>query len=239
MRAVLGQLRAALPEIVPSGDKEMVSMLRAVRHIQRYPATDTKRGRPARWRREDLLKVTTQLNDILERETASHISLSSFVDHYLRLLSFPADVLEALDSGQINLFEAEQLARITPQRLGKSAAQARRMRADLLTAHLHMKLSGERLRRRIAEILLPAPTETAPEPETPPEPDLEDFDPYDPTHLFWDQIKQLGFALREIKREDVDDEEVDELLRSVEPVLNVLAKIQRRRERKNIVQLKV
>jgi hypothetical protein len=27
---------------------------------------------------------------------------------------------------------------------------------------------------------------------------LEDFDPYDPTHLFWDQIKQLGFVLRNL-----------------------------------------
>ena len=38
--------------------------------------------------------------------------------------------------------------------------------------------------------------------------DLEDFDPYDFTHLFWEQLKQLGFAFREIKREDVTDEEI-------------------------------
>ena len=35
--------------------------------------------------------------------------------------------------------------------------------------------------------------------------DLEDFDPYDSTHLFWEQLKQLGFAFREIRREDVTD----------------------------------
>lgn len=71
-------------------------MLRAVRRIHGYPASDTKRGRPSRWKREDLLKVSTWLTGILERETSSYISLSSFIDHYLRLLEFPSDVLQAL-----------------------------------------------------------------------------------------------------------------------------------------------
>jgi hypothetical protein len=47
--------------------------------------------------------------------------------------------------------------------------------------------------------------------------------------LFWDQIKQLGFALRDIRPEDIIDEEIDELLRVTEPVLTVLARIQRRK----------
>jgi hypothetical protein len=59
--------------------------------------------------------------------------------------------------------------------------------------------------------------------------DLEDFDPHDPTHLFWDQIKQLGFAFREIRREDVSDEEVEELLKASEPVMAIVVKIQRRK----------
>jgi hypothetical protein len=41
----------------------------AARHIYCYPALDTKRGRPSRWKPEDLLKVSAQLTDILERET--------------------------------------------------------------------------------------------------------------------------------------------------------------------------
>jgi hypothetical protein len=39
----------------------------------------------------------------------------------LRLLDFPSDVVEALSAGDINLFEAEQLARITPERLNVSS----------------------------------------------------------------------------------------------------------------------
>ena len=59
--------------------------------------------------------------------------------------------------------------------------------------------------------------------------DLEDFDPHDPTHLFWDQIKQLGFTFREIRPEDVTDEEVEELLKASEPVMVIVVKIQRRK----------
>jgi hypothetical protein len=232
--SVLEQLRSALPETIPKRDKDLVRMLRSVRHINRYPATDTKRGRPSRWQREELLLVGSTLSSILERETSSHIGVSSFIDHYLRLLDFPSDVIDALSSGDINLFEASQLARLTPERLVASLSQARKTRSELLSTHLQAKLSGERLHQRVAEILRVSSTEAEDVTENRPDFDLEDFDPYDPTHLFWDQIKQLGFALRDIRREDVLDEEIDELLQASEPVLTVLARIQKRKERKTL-----
>lgn len=238
VRSVVEQLRADLSEIIPQKNRELVRMLRAARHIQRYPATDTKRGRPSHWRREDLIKVSTSLNDILERETLSNISLSSFVDHYLRLLDFPADILQALSSGEINLFEAEQLARITPERFNSTSGRTKRVRADLLSAHLQTKASGAQLRLRINELFRASANEASPTEGTNFELDLEDFDPYDPTHLFWDQIKQMGFALRDIRREDVSDEDIDELLKASEPVLTILAKIQRRREKRAVMKLK-
>jgi hypothetical protein len=214
-------------------------MLRAARHIQRYSASDTKRGRPSHWKREDLLKVSTSLKDILGRETSSRRSLASFIDHYLRLLDFPADVLASLGSGEINLFEAAQLARITAERLRSTSSQAKRTRADLLSTHLQTKESGPRLRQRVNELLRVSQRDEAEEGEaSEAELNLEDFDPYDPTHLFWDQIKQLGFAPRDIRREDVEDEEIDELLKASEPVLTILARIQRRKEKK-IVKLRI
>ena len=237
VRSVLEQLRSSLPEIIPHRDKDLVKLLRAVRHVHRYAATDTKRGRPGRWKREELLKVGAHLSAILERETSAHISLSSFIDHYLRLLDFPADVQQALASGDINLFEASQLARITPERLKLNPAQAKRTRMDLLSAHLQARLSGERLRQRVAELLRASVNQTADSVENSKEMDLEDFDPYDPTHLFWDQIKQLGFALRNIRMEDVSDEEIDELLQASEPVMTILARIQRRKERTTVKKL--
>jgi hypothetical protein len=230
-----------LPDLIPSRDKELVRLLLAARHAQRYLATDTKRGRPGKWDREDLLKVAAQLGDILDRETSSHISFASFVDHYLRLPDFPSDVIEALESGDINLFEAEQLARVTAARLGIAPSQAKRARAELLSSHLQTKASGERLRLRVNELLRTSSAEagrTRNELDTELE-DLEDFDPYDSTHLFWEQLKQLGFAFREIRREDVTDEEIEELLRASEPILAILSRIQRRKEQSKVIKVRL
>jgi hypothetical protein len=241
VRSVLERLRSALPGLIPRDDKELTRLLRAARHAQRYPATDTRRGRPGKWRREELLKVVAHLGDVLDRETPSQISFASFVDHYLRLPDFPADVVEALESGEINLFEAEQLARVTAQRLGVSKGSAGRTRADLLASHLQTKASGGRLRQRINELLnAPAAASKGTAEESAVEPqDLEDFDPYDSTHLFWEQLKQLGFAFREIRGEDVTDEEIEELLKASEPILAILSRIQRRKEQSKAIRIKL
>jgi hypothetical protein len=188
-----------------------------------------------------LLSVAGRLGEILIRETPSHISFSTFVDHYLLLLNFPSDVIEALTRGEINLFEAEQLARVSPVRLGVTSSKAKRTRAELLSSHLQTRASGERLRRRVNELLSASSTAvdaSSGGDDSPPElEDLEDFDPYDSTHLFWEQLKQLGFAFRAIRREDVTDEEIEELLAASEPIMAVLAKIQRRKEHMKIIKL--
>jgi hypothetical protein len=64
------------------------------------------------------VKVGARLAQILDRETSGRLSVATFVDHYMRLLDFPADVMAALSKGEVNLFEAEQLARVTAARLG-------------------------------------------------------------------------------------------------------------------------
>jgi hypothetical protein len=235
------RLRSALPDLIPRKDKELVRLLRAARHAQRYPATDTKRGRPGKWGREELLRVVARLEEILGRETSSQISFSSFVDHYLRLPDFPPDVIEALENGEINLFEAEQLARVTAERLGASPGQAKLTRSELLSSHLRTKASGERLRRRVNELLRASSAdagEAGGELNTESE-DLEDFDPYDSTHLFWEQLKQLGFAFREIRREDVTEEEIEELLKASEPILAILNRIRRRKEQSKVIKVRL
>jgi hypothetical protein len=73
VHSILERLQDALPTIIPRREKELVSMLRAARHIQRYSATDTKRGCPSLWKREELLRVAASLGAILERETSAHI----------------------------------------------------------------------------------------------------------------------------------------------------------------------
>lgn len=123
VRAICDQLRERCPELIPKSDKQFLAMLNAVRHVERYPATDTRGGRPSRWRRQDLLDVGRYLRAILERETSGRVSLSSFVGLYLRMLHFPADLQAVLEHGDLNFQEAMLLARLTPTRLALSAAK--------------------------------------------------------------------------------------------------------------------
>jgi hypothetical protein len=44
---------------------------------------------------------------------------------------------------------------------------------------------------------------------------------------FWEQLKQLGFAFREIWREDMTDEEIEELLKAGKFRPTILSKIRR------------
>jgi hypothetical protein len=117
VRSIFDQLKIAFALLSCLKEKDLVKLARAVRHVERYSATDTRRGRPSRWPREDLVKVGLKLAEILDRETSGCISGATLVDHYLRLLDFPADLLESLSKGEVNLFEAEQLARISADRL--------------------------------------------------------------------------------------------------------------------------
>ena len=220
------------------------TILRAIRHIDRYSATDTRRGRPSPFKRQDLLLIRSLLENILQRETSGRISPGSFIDHYLRIPHFPPDVIEALLSNHINLFEAEQLSRIRPESVDLSKTQAQKLRRQLLSAHIQARLSGSLLRQRINEVIKksanPDQTDqtTAPAPLNQTDP-LEDFDPQDPSHLFWEEIKQLGFAFREIGREDVTNQDIEELIKASEPVWNVLLKIQRRKQQKASQKLTV
>jgi hypothetical protein len=66
----------------------------------------------------------------------SRISAWSFVCQYLPILYFPRDVCKALELGDLNLFEAHQLARITSKMFGGTGAEARSLRKRLLETHL-------------------------------------------------------------------------------------------------------
>jgi len=153
VQQVCQQLRERFPAFIPRSEKELIRFLYAVRHVERRPVTDTQRGRPGRWPREDLLKAASVLRGVLERETSGRVALSSFIGQFIPILSFPSDVTEALTSGDINLQEAAQLARLTSERLDCTPAQARSTRKEILQAHLKMRGSQNGLRARVKEIL--------------------------------------------------------------------------------------
>src|SRR2546423_4303185 len=144
VRSICDRLRARLPDLIPTSEKQLMRFLYAVRHVERRPATDTNRGRPGRWPREELMKAASQLRGLLERETSGRVSVNSFIGQYLPIIQFPSDVTDALCSGLINIQEAAQLARLTAERLDCSPTAARGRRAEFLQQHLAVQGSQTR-----------------------------------------------------------------------------------------------
>lgn len=237
VRDICEELRSRMPGVIPNSEKQLVRFLYAVRHVERRPATDTKRGRPSRWRREDLLIAAGHLRDILERETSGRVSLNSFIGQYLLILDFPSDVQDALSDGRANLQEAAQLARLTPERLGYTPAAALRTRGEILRAHVAVQGSQTRLRARVKELLgedgasgvssegMVAAVAKADE--------LLEVDPTDARHLFWEEMKRLFYAMKEIEPEDLDEETMDDFLAAMDGVSNVIFRIERRRQERH------
>jgi hypothetical protein len=232
VRAVCAQLRERLPELIPRAERELMRFLYAVRHVERRPATDTQRGRPGRWPRKELVKAAGQLRSLLERETRGRVSLNSFIGQYLPILEFPPDITDALVSGQLNLQEAAQLARLTPGRLSCSPRAARERRAELLRSHLAVQGSQTRLRERVQELLGESEQSEVSEglaSVVVKVDELLEVDPSDARHMFWEEMKRLFFAMREIEIEDLDEDTMDDFLRAMDGVSNVLYRIEKRR----------
>lgn len=233
VRSVCNQLRERISEPIPASEKQLSRFLFAVRHVERRPATDTKRGRPSRWPREKLIEAGGQLRSILERETSGRVSLNSFIGQDLPVLEFPADVVEALYSGQINLQEAAQLARLTPGRLQCLPDAARSQRQEILRSHVAVQGSQNRLRARVKEVLgendTLAITSGNMASVVAQVDELLEIDPQDTRHLFWEETKRIFFAMREVEQEDLDDEIMGQFLAAMDGVSNVLYRIEKRR----------
>lgn len=229
---LLEHLRASLPDLIPRPRKNLVALLNAVRGLYARPATDAKRGRPGRFARQDLLRVDARLRELLGRETS--VGVRSFVGQYLPILEFPKDVREALEHGEVNLFEAHQLARLTARRLGSTEAEARAHRRRLLESHLTKQEPGSRLRLRVMEALGelrepdPARTEMAAVGKAD---ELLEADPLDSNHLFFEELRMIGRALREVSPEEVTDEDLSEIMPAVDQITLTLQRIVRRRGR--------
>jgi hypothetical protein len=180
------------------------------------------------------MEAASTLRGILERETQGRVSVSSFIAQYLPLLEFPADVVEALSSCQINLQEATQLARLTPERLQCGTAAARTQRQEILRAHLAMQGSQNRLRSRVKEILGESESQAISSENMASVitqvDELLEIDPQDARHLFWEEMKRIFFAMREVQLEDLDDETLEEFMAAMDQVSNVLHRIEKRRQ---------
>lgn len=237
VRSICWLLRERMPDVIPPSEKHLLRFLYAVRHVERRPATDTKRGRPSRWPREKLVEAAMQLRAILERETSGRVSLNSFTGQYLPLLLFPSDVTNAIASGQLNLQEAAQLARLTPRRLDCAPQEARGRRAEVLRQHLAVQGSQTRLRARVKELLGEAErseiSSAAMAGVVTKVDEMLEVDPSDARHMFWEEMKRLFYAMREVELEDLDEETMDDFLAAMDGVSNVLFRVERRRQERH------
>lgn len=153
VRAICEELRSRMSGVIPNSERQLVRFLYSVRHVERRPATDTRRGRPSRWKREELTSAASHLRAVLLRETQGRVSLNTFLGQYLLILDFPSDVRDVLADGRVNLQEAAQLARLTEGRLACTEAEARRTRREVLQSHVAVQGSQTRLRARVKELL--------------------------------------------------------------------------------------
>lgn len=233
IRAVFKYLYERLPFSIPKSEKEIIRFLYAVGNAERRSATDTKRGRPSKWTREQLTEAASILRGILDRETHGRVSVKSFISQYLNILRFPADILKALADKRINLQESIHLSRISSTRLGCTQREAIRLRREILEAHIIIHGSQTALRLRVKELL----GETR-EPEITTKTlteavsivdELLKIDPSDSRHLFWEQMKDIFFAMREVKPEDLDDELLEEFATAIDQTSAVLYKIKRKK----------
>jgi len=234
VRNICQLLRERMPDIIPSSEKHLLRFLYAVRHVERRPATNTLRGRPSRWPRKDLVEAANCLRSILQRETSGRIDLNSFIGQYLPILGFPSDVVDALASTQINLQEAAQLARLTPLRMNCSTQDARAHRMELLKQHLAVQGSQTRLRARVKEIMGESNTQGVSSENMTQVvahvDELLEIDPQDSRHLFWEEMKRIFYAMREVQLEDLDEETMEDFMEAMDRVSNVLFRIEKRRK---------
>lgn len=60
--------------------------------------------------------------------------------------------------------------------------------------------------------------------------ELLEVDPGDSRHMFWEEMKRLFYAMKEIEPEDLDEETMDDFLAAMDWVSNVIVRIERRRQ---------
>jgi len=231
VRSVCDELQKRCPDIVPKTDKKLFSLLAAVKHINQYSSTQSPAGRPSAWKREELLIVSSHIKSILQQKTNGRVSLSSFIGVYLRILNLSNDILKALEEGKITLQEAIILSRLTPEKLLVSHQKAFAIRKEVIDAHIKTQTSQNSLRAKVKEILgetniissqtLMANVEMVDK--------MLELDPTDKRHLFYEQIKNLVFAIRQIQPDDIDDKLLadfnmasDELFRIINSAKNRL-----------------
>jgi len=68
--------------------------------------------------------------------------------------------------------------------------------------------------------------------------ELLEIDPADKRHFFYEEMKRLFYAMREIQPEDIDDESLDQFMSAADQLSNAIYTIElKRRKQKKITKL--
>ncbi|MCA1606879.1 MAG: hypothetical protein LC775_15740, partial [Acidobacteria bacterium] len=62
--------------------------------------------------------------------------------------------------------------------------------------------------------------------------ELLEVDPSDKRHLFYEEMKRLFYAMREIRPEEVDDESLGEIMKCADQLSNAIYAIERKRRQR-------
>jgi hypothetical protein len=218
--------------LIPASEKGLTRLINAVRHIERRPAGASKSERPGHFPREKLMEVARHLKATLAKNYQDRISLSTFIAFCLPILNYPPDVLDSLESGEITRLEAAQLARLVPERLDVKPKKALAIRQEVLSNHLKMQGSQTQLRRRVAELLgdetiMTSGNMAAAVSQVD---DLLTVEEDDRRHLFYKQMKEFFYAMRDIQPEEIDDPTLEEILEASDQLMGVIHKIRLKRK---------
>ncbi|MCA1626295.1 MAG: hypothetical protein LC778_21400 [Acidobacteria bacterium] len=126
------------------------------------------------------------------------------------------------------------------QRLDCTLAQARSTRREVLQAHLWMRGSQNQLRARVKEILgetIKVSSEGMAQAVAKVD-ELLEIDPADQRHFFYEEMKRLFYAMREVEPEDLDDEVIERFMAVADDMSNVLHSIDLKRRQREAKPLK-
>jgi hypothetical protein len=232
IRKVIDDLRGRCPDLIPASDRGLLKLMNAVRHVERRPAGISESGRPGHFPREKLIEVSRHLKAALAKNYRERISLSTFIGFCLPILNYPADVLDALENGEVTRLEAAQLARLTPERLDVKPKKSLAIRKEVLSNHLKLQGSQTQLRRRVAELLgdetiMTSENMAAAVSQVD---DLLMVEEDDRRHLFYEQMKGFFYAMRDIRPEEIDDSTLEEILEASDQLMGVIHKIRLKRK---------
>lgn len=232
IRKVIDDLRRRCPELIPASERGLFRLMNAVRHIERRPTGVSKSGRPSHFPREKLIEVSRHLKAALAKNYKDRISLSTFIGFCLPILNYPPDVLDALENGEVTRHEAAQLARLVPERLDVKPKKALTIRQEVLSNHLKMQGSQTQLRRRVAELvgdetIMTSENMVAAVSQVD---DLLTVEEDDRRHLFYEQMKEFFYAMRDIQPDEIDDPTLEEILEASDQLMGVIHKIRLKRK---------